>query len=321
MDARSAKPWAIVLAGGEGSRLRGHRIRGEPLTSPKQFCTFREGGSLLQVTLARAQRVAARDRILSVVCESHRPWWEAQLRWKAPENVLAQPSNRGTAVAILHGLVHILSRDPDPRIVVLPCDHEVDDERILVATLHQAVRAAEDWPRHTVVLGFTPERAEPDFGWIVPERGEPGPTRSVRVFVEKPQRASALDLMRDGALWNSFILAGTGLGLLGLYEEAQPELLRIFARAMAEGGWSPEVLPALYRRLPALDFGLDVLQRTASRLRLLAAPSCGWTDLGTPARVEAWIETHRVRRGVPRARTKRPGSPAGAGLTLAAHET
>jgi hypothetical protein len=47
-------------------------------------------------------------------------------------------------------------------------------------------------------------------------------------------------------------------------------------------------LARAYRELPAVDFSRDLLEPQASRLQVLRAPPCGWSDLGTPQRV---IET------------------------------
>ena len=44
-------------------------------------------------------------------------------------------------------------------------------------------------------------------------------------------------------------------------------------------------LRELYEHLPTIDFSRAALQGTESMLRLLTAPACGWSDLGTPKRV------------------------------------
>jgi hypothetical protein len=52
-------------------------------------------------------------------------------------------------------------------------------------------------------------------------------------------------------------------------------------------------LTALYDGLETRDFSRDVLQGNEHGLRLEIVPPCGWTDLGTPARVEACLATLR----------------------------
>ena len=49
--------WAIVLAGGEGSRLHGLTTDTSGVTVPKQFCSLTGGQSLLVDTLQRAASV------------------------------------------------------------------------------------------------------------------------------------------------------------------------------------------------------------------------------------------------------------------------
>jgi hypothetical protein len=56
--ARKREPrgrnWAIVLAAGEGSRLRRLTTDGSGASIPKQFCSLRNGPSLLHEALRRA---------------------------------------------------------------------------------------------------------------------------------------------------------------------------------------------------------------------------------------------------------------------------
>src|SRR5688572_24218362 len=102
--------WAIVLAAGEGSRLRELTTR-SGVATPKQFCSLRGGRSLLGDALARAARIAPRKRILVIVAEEHRAFYEPELRGYAPENIVVQPRNRGTAAGILLPVLTVLERD------------------------------------------------------------------------------------------------------------------------------------------------------------------------------------------------------------------
>ena len=97
--------WALVLAAGEGSRLRSLTTMRSGVAVPKQFCSLQGGPSLLQEALQRAEAVAPRARICTIVAEQHRRWWEGPL-WSLPaQNVIVQPDNRGTALEI--GRAHV----------------------------------------------------------------------------------------------------------------------------------------------------------------------------------------------------------------------
>ena len=111
------------------------------------------------------------------------------------------------------------------------------------------------------------------------------------------------ELFEKKALWNSFIFGATGPALLALLRlqmgTAVEEMATALARAVREADSGP--LAELYERLPTVDFSRAVVQQFPSRLRVITAPSCGWTDLGTPRRV---AET--VRRLIEQAPTPAP---------------
>jgi mannose-1-phosphate guanylyltransferase len=277
----------LVLAAGEGSRLRRLTTTTEGVAVPKQFCSLHGGPSLLHEAFVRAATVASRSRILSVVAEQHRRWWSGNLPIH-PENVVVQPENRGTGIGILLPLLHIVGRDPDARVVLLPSDHYVRDEAVLARSLGLAVARLSAEARDIVLLGLEPDAADPELGYIVPgPRGRDGAQRVTR-FVEKPTRDEAAALIAQGALWNVFIVAARAQALLELYAQRYPAIvrdLRIAAALDARDASRPEAVRNAYRSLPNVDFSRDVLEGAEASLCVLAAPPCGWSDLGTPERV------------------------------------
>lgn len=286
-------PWVIVLAGGEGSRVRAFTTLEDGVAVPKQFCHFRDERTLLGTTLARALRLAPRERVVVVVVEAHRRWWEPELAELPAANVLSQPANRGTGVAILQALVHISRADPSARLVVMPSDHDFDDEGLLLRYVGCAAETAGLYPASLVLLGIAPSHLDAEYGLIVPGPGARHASRTVREFVEKPTLTAAAHLSRAGALWNSFIFASTGAALADVFRSALPSPVLSGLERAARGERDAAAMAAACERLPGCDFSRDILQRNAGRLRLIEVPNCGWTDLGTPARLAAWLEGHR----------------------------
>jgi mannose-1-phosphate guanylyltransferase len=305
--------WAIVLAAGEGTRLRELTTR-SGVATPKQFCSLRGGRSLLGDALARARRIAPRKRIVVIVAEEHRRFWEPEVGALAPENVIVQPQNKGTAAGILLPALSVLERDPGARLAFLPSDHFVAREYVIEASLRLALESLDERGNALTLLGITPGAPETGYGWIVPAKSD-RLLRPVERFVEKPDERAARELFAAGALWNSFLFAVPGTTLVRLVEERLPGLVAAFARAFAEGGERAARLEALYAKLDAHDFSRDVLQANESRLRLEIVPPCGWTDLGTPARVEACLAALEEDSG-PRPSTF-PGRRAVLDLALA----
>jgi len=283
-----ANVWALILAAGEGSRLRGLTTTPGGLSVPKQFCSLQGGPSLLEETLWRAESVAKRLHMVTVVAAQHRRWWEAPLWSAEPENVIVQPENKGTAPGLLLPLLHIARRDPNATVVVLPSDHFVRTEGVLARGLQQAARLARIDHQHVYLLGLVPDEIDPELGYILPGDRAGTSASSVRQFIEKPSFDVATDLVQNGALWNVFILAASARALLGLYASRYPRLVADMSRATDQDGndsVAGKAARTLYPQLPTLDFSRDVVQGQESRLRVLTVPACGWSDLGTPRRV------------------------------------
>lgn len=281
--------WAVVLVGGEGSRVSAltRGAAGEP--APKQYCAFGRDEPPLRWALRRAAALVSRSRILVVVAEHHRRFWHETLADIPRENIIVQPRNRGTAAGILLPVLDIvLRRDRDARVLVLPADHHVDSEAVLRRALFAAGRAVRRPGAPLVMLGMVGEDGDREYGWILPSASPSAGLRVVLSFVEKPDPESTRELATAGALVNSFIFASHGRTLVRLYEDVLPELLRPFVPVVLAGR-RKRCLRELYDEIPCRDFSRAVLQRCAGSLAVLAVPPCGWSDLGTPSRLQQFL--------------------------------
>ncbi|MGD8439664.1 MAG: sugar phosphate nucleotidyltransferase [Holophagae bacterium] len=303
--------WSIVLAGGDGRRLS-HltgEVHGRPV--PKQYCSVRGTMSLLQQALRRGHAIAGPERTMVVVSAEHRCWWTTELIDLPPENTVVQPCNRGTACGLMLPLLQVLIRDPEATVVALPSDHVVSDEATLREAISTAAAHARQNPTQLVLLGIGADRPDTGLGWIEPSPGDPHPVRPVSQFVEKPTRAQAESLLRNGALWNSFIFAMSAHGLYALFEETLPWMTRMFIYTLVHesGGSPPERVARLYDRLPSVDFSRAILQDAGWNMSVVPVPPCGWTDVGTPEGVARCIASGPTRPRVssgPATATSRP---------------
>jgi mannose-1-phosphate guanylyltransferase len=135
---------------------------------------------------------------------------------------------------------------------------------------------------------MSPVRHEGGYGWILPSTS--GSVAGVRCFIEKPPEPRVRDLVREGALINSFILVARAHVLLALIGRVFPDALRAFQRLSRRLQGGPEA-QALYGGLPVMDLSRDVLQRATQYLSVFRVPPCGWTDLGTAGRLQ-WFLDH-----------------------------
>lgn len=283
--------WSVVLAAGMGRRL-------SPLTggTPKQFWRPDGASSLLDQTLARLAPLSPPTRTVIVVDESHRGHLAARPEYGERGQVVFQPTDRGTAVGVLFGLMPVLAADPEATVLLSPSDHGVGN----ATTFRRGVTEAIDCVQTVggvVLLAVEPSAARDDYGWITlsPERG-PGGFRKVAGFVEKPSAAVARRLLEGGAVWNTMVLVAQVKDLVALIAMHLSSIATMFLRSVSTFDLArPAFFRELYSRLPAADFSRDVLGRAGGLLAYTWPSTMGWSDLGTPERLNAWLRPASAR--------------------------
>ena len=283
--------WTIVLAGGEGERVKPMIQRWLGRHLPKQYCTFVGTRSMFQHTVDRAARLTAPSKTVVVAAEGHEPEVRTQLLGRPVEKVLWQPANRDTAAGVFLPLTYVRAHDPDATVVLFPSDHFVYPEMHFLSQVRLAVEAAERSSR-LVLLGVRPDRLELEYGWIEPESnltdvGSGKPVRNVRTFLEKPDPFRADEAMRNGALWNTFVLAARADVLWELGKRCFGGLLAKFERLGDEIGGPHEagVLEQIYRDMPQSNFSAGLLQRRPDAVAVMELENVLWSDWGKSERI------------------------------------
>lgn len=286
--------WGVILAGGDGNRLRSltRFISGDD--RPKQFCKVFGRRTLFDQTRLRAARSIPGNRTILALTSAHEPFYDKAL-YGDPALKLIQPVNRGTAPAIILSLLRIARQAPDALVAVLPSDHYFSDEGVFTSSLERAFHVAGMRRESVVLLGARPTGPDVDFGWI--DLGAPVGENLFRArgFEEKPNLAVAERLFRSGALWNTFVMVGPVTAFLWMAFVSEPRLVAEL------DGWLPNSteksdlhVPAwLYDTIPVSDFSRQVLSRNAHRLLVLRLNKMDWHDLGHPNRVLSVVRSRR----------------------------
>ena len=188
-EACTGELWGLILAGGEGVRLR-------PLTRiicgderPKQYVALTGSRSLLQQTLDRAGRAIPAERTVVIGAETHVGYLTAAMTGHGA-TVLLQSVDRGTAAGVLLPVHWIRQRELDAVVAVFPSDHLVLEEAAFMDHVTEAADFVNAHPERIVLLAVPATAPETEYGWIEPGPmlGHAGaaPVHAVRRFIEKP---------------------------------------------------------------------------------------------------------------------------------------
>ena len=312
----------IVLAGGDGVRLR-------PLTRlisgddrPKQFCPLYGGMTLLEQARRRAQLSIRPEQVLFSLTRAHEDFYVRELS-DCPSQRVVQPWNRGTAAAILSSLLLIARKDQDATVAVLPSDHHYSDENVIADAVENAFELARRRPDSVILVGAKPYGPEVEYGWIQvgsPLQGRPD-SLLVRGFHEKPAPLMARFLFDQGSLWNTFVMAGKVLAFLEMICSAVPGLLKMFQNfpSFQAPGEEFRLPDALYASMPSIDFSRQILSTETQRLIVQKLGPVAWNDLGDCERAVAALSCANVEPEWAKSwRAAKPPSPARRPEALAA---
>ena len=269
--------WAVVLAGGVGSRFW-------PISTParpKQLLPLATREPLLSDALSRLSPLVPPERTL-ILTNSGLVAPIAALAPSIPRaNIIAEPRPAGTAAALAWAAHEIARRaGRDAVMVSLHADWFVRDPEGFRAALASAADAAA-MHGALVTVGIVPMRPDTGFGYIQPGEALNNGVRRVARFIEKPDRARAEAMVRDGCLWNSGIFVWRAGDFLDEIAAHTPEVAPFLAA-------HSDSLEDFFRAVPTtISVDVGVLERSS---RMLVVPGdFAWDDVGT------WAALRRVR--------------------------
>jgi len=277
-SAGEAKLWAVVLAGGIGSRFW-------PVSTPsrpKQLLPLAGDGSLIGQTVERIAPLVPSKRIRVLTGASLAEPIMGAVLGLGRENLWLEPQAKGTAPVLAWAAHRIARADPSACMVSLHADHVIEPAAAFLGQLEEVAAASVRHGR-LFTIGAVPDRPETGFGYI-----RPGPRLqsdsahfAVDRFVEKPDRETAAGYVRDGYLWNTGLFVWPVSLLLEELGRHTPEI------AAHLGLLDDDRVTEFFERVPSMSVDEGLLERSARVA--VAEASFSWDDVG------AWDAVARTR--------------------------
>lgn len=273
----------VLLSGGSGKRLW-------PLSNDarsKQFLKvltneFADKESMVQRVWGQlAKNDLAKDSIIAT-SKNQVDMIHNQIGVGVP--MVVEPERRDTFPAIALAAVYLFDVkgcSPSEVVAMLPVDPYVEDHFFTKVKELEDILLESD--ADLALMGVTPTYPSEKYGYIVPKKA--GEKRYVTVdsFKEKPDEATATELITNDALWNCGVFAFRLDYILNLLKEKGLPI-------------QYDALLKQYPLLPKTSFDYEVVERAN---HIVALPYDGfWKDLGTWNTLTEEMASNLVGKGI-----------------------
>ena len=272
--------YPVILSGGSGTRLW-------PLSRaalPKQLLPLAGDRTMLQDTVLRLAGLADAGAPLIVCNNEHRFLIAEQMRdlGVSPLGIFLEPVGRNTAPAAAVAALHLLQRDADAVMLLLPADHLIRDVPAFHAAIGKGMKAVAGG--HLVTFGIVPDAPETGYGYIQQGEALPGGSaRRVARFVEKPNIENAEQFLASGDyFWNSGMFLFSCRQFLDELAELRPDILAACDQALAAGRHDLDFCrldQGAFATCPSDSIDYALMERT--RHAAVVPAAIGWNDIGS----------------------------------------
>ncbi len=317
-DVHARGTWVVVIAGTDSPTASvaatPRRNGGAEVKRPSAYRIHSGARSMLQRTVDRALQLVPRDRVVTVALASNRRYLEEALGGPPPGPLLEEPRDCGSVAPMLLALVHVLEREPEATVIMMPASHTVHPEDRFLRIVAGASELAQRAPDRIVVLGAVPHDSEAAAEWIqLPRAGADGLADpagdGVRAGGSANDRADPglgthrhdgllpEHAMRQGWLRNTNIVVVRAATLWRIAQDLAPDTVRPFAtlrrvvRLALDGtvpqGLADDALARIYQNMGRADFNTDILHRATESVLALSLEGILWSDWSRPVQARA----------------------------------
>lgn len=272
---------ALIMAGGRGTRFWPASTEDRP----KQFLNLIGERTMIQETVHRLLPLVDMEHIFICTSAKYKSLCLEQISGLQERNIIVEPIGRNTAPCILLSTLYIKQLYEDANVIVLPSDHQINNEQEFLAVLEDANQFVNDKKKAIVTIGITPNRPETGYGYInfdeTVSTVNSHKIKSVKRFVEKPNLEVAQSYLDDGHyLWNAGMFMFNVDFMISQYKLYAKETYDILTSLPAiDASNYMDELEANYIICEAISVDFAIMEKSD---KLYVVPAdFGWDDIGS----------------------------------------
>ena len=272
--------YAVLLAGGGGTRLW-PKSRD---SYPKQFLKLTGNQSMMQIAANRINRLVDWSKVIVVTNKKYVSEVAQQLPKVLKENIIAEPSKKDTALAMLVGALYAKSQDKNAVIINAASDHIVANLEEFDRVMMKAVNIAEKH-QYLVTVGITPTHPTSAFGYIKAGKEIKKLDRDLNLFkvdsfTEKPKLATAAAFISTGHyFWNANMYVWSAKAILNSFNKHMPSMFKLtkHLEKLKTSDFHQAIIE-VYQQAEAISIDYAISEK-ADNLVLIPG-DFGWNDVG-----------------------------------------
>ncbi len=281
---------ALIMAGGKGTRF----WPASTDEKPKQFLNLVSDKSMLQMTVERLLDLIPMDRIFVCTGEQYATFVQKQIPQLPSQNIIIEPTGRNTAPCILLSTLYINEIYKHSKIIVLPSDHVINNEREFLKILSLAKEYLDKNSQSILTIGITPNRPETGFGYIKCGMSVNGSFHNkiytVDKFKEKPDFEKAKFYFNQGNyLWNAGMFLFVSDFMISQFKRYAFELYELLTDLPSV--YSDEYnsqLHKVYEKCESISIDYAIIEK--SNAIYVIPADFGWDDVGTWKALERYMQ-------------------------------
>ncbi len=276
MKDNNEKRYALILAGGKGSRLW-------PISTtnkPKQYLNLYSDNIMINETIKRIENLFEYDDIFVITSIEQKELAERYIDYRIPrENIIYEPMSKSTAMCIFYTSIKILNQKGNGTMTILASDHYIKQSEKLIKNIEEGISLANSH-ENLVTIGIKPTYPATGFGYIKYHYDDNLKCNIVEEFKEKPIYIKAQEYLESGKYyWNSGMFIWEISTILNNFQKFLPQIYKY--KDVIINGLKNNIntLKEVYQKVDAISIDKGILEK-ASNIKMIKG-EFEWLDIGS----------------------------------------